>query len=170
MLEEKVQKYLAEHFKVDDYEVKNVLDDKRSLFLLLIWGIFEQTHFSDRKYSFIKKIQTINYNFKNNDFYNDFKKITLSFHATFQDNTRWENLDSGITSGKNNYDLFINIRNKKVEDLSEIEIIKFGLFVVSRYRNNIFHGLKDANAQHKKYKKEIENCVNLLIAYLKGVK
>ena len=170
MLEEKVGKFIAEYYKVNYDEAKEVIDNKESLFLLLIWGIFEQTHFPGRKPSFIEKLKTIEYNFKNDDCYNDFRHIALSFHATFQDNGRWENLDSGILSENKNYDLFIDIQGKKAKDLSNIEIIKFGLFVVSRYRNNIFHGLKDANDQHNKYKKEIEDCVNLLIAYLKGVK
>ena len=170
MLEEKVQNFIAEHYEVDKSEAKDVIDNKESLFLLLIWGIFEQKYFPGRKNDLLNKLKIINYNFKINDIFEDFRNITLSFHDIYQDNERWENLDSNISSGKNNCDLFLNIRNKKKEALSDEEIIKFGLFVVYRYRNNIFHGLKDANDQHNKYKKEIEDCVNLLIAYLKGVK
>jgi len=168
MLEEKVQKYLAEHYEVEEWKVKDVMEDKGSFFLLLIWGIFEQKYFPGKNNNVFDKIKKIKNNFKNNDCYNDFSHIVLSFYDTFQDDNRWQKLDTDILSNKKN-DVFINIRGKKREDLSEEEIIRFGLFVIYRYRNNIFHGMKEA-INFKQYTKEIEDCVNLLIAYLKGVK
>ena len=168
MLEQNVQKFITEHYKVEEYEAIGVIENKTTLFLLLIWGIFEKECFPGRKPVFIKKLQSIKNNFKNDNYYDDFRRIALSFHITYKDNTRWENPDSGILSGNNNYKLFDGIRNKKGENLSDIEIIQFRLFVASRYRNNIFHGLKQV-INYEKYQKEIEECVNLLITYIRGV-
>jgi len=168
MLEEKVQKYLAEHYEVEEWEAKDVMENKGSFYLLLIWGIFEQKYFPGKNNNVFNKIKKMKNNFKIYDCYNDFSQIALSFYDTFKDDNRWQKLDIDILSNKKN-DVFNNIRCKKREDLSEIEIIRFGLFIIYRYRNNIFHGMKEA-INFNQYTKEIEDCVNLLIAYLKGVK
>jgi len=169
MLKEKLQKFLADHYKLQDYEVKEFLDHIESFYLLLIWGIFEQKYFPGKNADIFGSIKKMENNFTDDCYYNDFNNIVLSLHDTFQDNTRWEKLDNEILSKKEKFEVFTNICNKKKEELSDIEKIRFGLFIVYRYRNNIFHGLKEAN-NYKLYTKEIGNCVELLIAYMKGVK
>lgn len=55
------------------------------------------------------------------------------------------------------------ILNEKLETLTKKDKVYFLIYVISRYRNNMFHGNKNAKNWISEYKIPIENCIRVMV-------
>ena len=159
-----IKNFFMKYFCVEEDQVNKLLSTKTATDFLLIWSIFEAKCFKGYcKEDLIKKS---NYRFKDKHLETPFYEKVKEFHVRYQDKTTWKNL---YYKKENSY--FKDIRNKKYEELDETEKNKFGLYVIFRFRNNIFHGNKKIESWLK-YDEQIRNCISMMLHIMtdKGIK
>jgi hypothetical protein len=91
-----------------------------------------------------------------NEYQSDFDSISKHFHSRYQNKKRYKNLIHN-----DNYNKIKSIVDKDYKKLSLDEKLLFILYVVYRFRNNIFHGTKGINSWLR-YKLQIEKCITIM--------
>jgi hypothetical protein len=160
MIIEEAADFLMSYFKEDREQIDILIKTDYALSFLLIWSIFESKCFD----AFLTINDLDNEDIKNDKEFNEFSNDAAYFHNLYQSNkTRWKNLKYK----EENYKDLDNLLKGNYEDLLKGDKIKFGLFVIYRYRNNIFHGNKKILSWIN-YKEEIKRCIKMMIAYMRG--
>lgn len=142
-------------------DIVDLLNSQLAVSYLLVWPILEQRQFSGfMKVSQIKEASYQLCRFYNNDLRQDLDGIIKTFFDRYN-----------ISDNKNNpflknlqpehdiSDYYKNILRKR--DFSEVkprEKISLLLFVIYRYRNNIFHGAKSID-RWTQYTDQINDCL-----------
>jgi len=86
----------------------------------------------------------------------DFLEFGRYFHSRYQNKKRYKNLIH-----KRNSKEFEGIISTQFDILSDYQLIFMLLFVVYRFRNNIFHGNKGVESWLK-YKEQIDFCRRIM--------
>lgn len=119
-----------------------------------MWSIFETQCFK----CFFKKNDIKKYAEKNcNDTLLGFLKEEFKyFYDRYQDKKLYRHLKH-----EEKFKLIDNLLIKSIGDISNVERFMFLLYVVYRYRNNIFHGNKSLG-NWLNYETEMEYCINIM--------
>lgn len=138
-------------------EIRDMLHNQVAVLYLLIWPIMEQRYFSG-----FLKINQINdaarklAPFYCKDLKNDLDKIIMKFFDRYRNkNQHYRDLHVDIIMRKE-FDEILS-KNRFIY-LQPIDKIKLLLFVIYRYRNNIFHGNKDIR-KWASFDKQIKDCL-----------
>jgi hypothetical protein len=150
-----VYTWLSELFNTDVDKLKSGLKNELASSFLIVWSIFEQScfkgfirvndirNFSD-KYKAIINIEVLNEAFEH-------------FHNRYQDNRKYINLKH-----RDRYYDADEICRKNIMDLTDEDKLLFLIYVIYRFRNNIFHGNKGVMSWTR-YTTQITYCVNSMI-------
>lgn len=148
--------WVANFLGQDVLQVERLLSDKTATRFLIAWSIFETCCFGG-----FAKVEDFD------DFARDlvstkgFNLVELMdeanyFHERYQDKKLYGNLMYKQKSPQLN-----SVLMKNYESLSADEIVFFVIFVVYRYRNNIFHGNKGVDSWLD-FKPQIKRCIKLM--------
>lgn len=122
-----------------------------------MWSIFEQQLFN----GFLKFRDLKTYSNDHLEKWNDALENEFQyFHDRYQDKKTFRNL-----LHKDNYEEITNIIISEKSKITNNQKMLFLLYVVYRYRNNIFHGTKGVESWIQ-FKPQIEKCVDIMIMML----
>lgn len=157
-MNQEVRTWLATYFQTTSTYVEETLKDEQATSYLLIWPIFEQKLFGG--FMLKKNISAAAQTYA--QYYHELNADASAahFHNRYQDTTKYRNLKHTDT-----YAPVDTILGKIFSDLSEIEKVELMIYVVYRYRNNIFHGNKGI-ASWSKYTSEIKLCMDFMMSLL----
>lgn len=148
--------WFANYLGQDERQVEILLRDKTAIRFLIAWSLFETSCFGGS--AEVKKLKTFAKDLIGTKGFQPIKLVDAAdhFHERYQvkefyGNLMWEQESSQLNS----------ILLKKFESLSADEIVFFVIFVVYRYRNNIFHGNKGV-ASWLKFKPQIKLCIKVM--------
>lgn len=154
-IEEVVYNWLSKMLRIDTWLVSETIKNQMATVFLLIWPILETKIFnSDMSHAQIKDVAE---SVKNEISSNDLEEIFLHFHDRFQSDEKYRKLKQDREWTKIDY-----ILQDPPERVSKKNRIIFMIFVVYRYRNNIFHGIKSIS-QWSDFSKEIQLCIKFMI-------
>lgn len=147
--------WLANYFETTERYINEMMRDEKATSFLLIWPIFEQTVFGGFCQS--KKLKL--YAGKLEPYIDelDIDSMMLHFHNRYQNKNHYHHLchqDKNVAIS--------NMLKSSVTQLSDEDKIYFLLYVVYRYRNNIFHGNKGIKSWSH-YTKEINYCMGFMM-------
>lgn len=149
--------WLASYFNTNDIQIREMLDSQLATSFLMIWPIMENKVFG----GFFKSIKISD--FVDNHYlrYEEFvtENGVKHFYNRYKDKNKLRNLCHSDRFCKNSVKLIIE---KDYNDLSNKEKLTLMLFVVYRFRNNIFHGNKGIKAW-RNYTTEINFCINFMM-------
>lgn len=150
------ESWLGELFDQPEFEVRRLLEDKRALHFLIAWSLFESKCFNgfvkvDRIHQFSEEVAA-------DEKFNKDKLVTVSihFHNRYQDSKRLRNLLHGQRSVE-----LTNTLAKPNSTLTNIEMVFLAVFVIYRFRNNMFHGNKGVDSWLN-YGEQIALCTEVL--------
>lgn len=143
---------MSEEVYKDDIET--FYNSKIGLDFLFVWTKFEKINF-DCNFNWVKEdidkyIETKKENIEKLEEYYKY------FHTRYQTSSLLKNLFGKRTPNKEIEEII------KKKDNSNEDKIKLLLFVVFRYRNNMFHGVKEVRTWFSKYSVEINKCVEIM--------
>ena len=163
-IDEKIVSWLALNIDTDERsvkpssdEIRDMLHNQVAVLYLLIWPIMEQIYFS----GFLKVNQISDAARKLAPFYcedlkNDLDEIILRFFDRYRNkNQHYRDLHVDRMM-KTEFDEILG--KKKFVYLQPADKIKLLLFVIYRYRNNIFHGNKDIR-KWASFDEQIKDCL-----------
>ena len=158
MLSITFNQWFAEYLQQDQLQVERLLKDETAIQFLIVWSILESRCFDGytkvNNLSGFARVVTENNAFQNDDFL----EFGRYFHSRYQSKKRYNNL---IYKNKNNSIEFNGIISTQFDILSDYQLIFMLLFVVYRFRNNIFHGNKGVESWLK-YKEQIDFCRRIM--------
>lgn len=165
MMNENIKNFFISYFCAEEKQIIKLLHTETATDFLLIWSIFEAKCCEGECHQ-IDLINKYDYRFKDTKLATSFYKKVEEFHKRYQNKTKWKNL---YYKKENSY--FTDIKNKKCAELNETEKYKFGLYIIFRFRNNIFHGNKGIESWLK-YDSQIKNCISMMLHIMtdKGIK
>lgn len=155
-MDESIYKWLADYFSDVETQISKayiieMLKTERATAFLLVWPIFEQKIAN----GFFTKdsIEPIAQGHKN--FYSQFniEEMAYYFYHRYQDKTAYKHLRH-----QENKKSIGNILNTPYQCLDNEQKLTLMLYVVYRYRNNIFHGNKSIHSWSQ-YEKQIDYCI-----------
>ena len=157
---EKFEQWLADYLELDQHQVELLLSDKTATRFLIAWSLFESRCFEGfarvDKFSAFATEVTENDAFRNEDFL----EFERHFHDRYQNKRHYKRL----MHKKSSKDLK-DILSTQFDKLSDYQLIFMLLFVVYRFRNNIFHGNKEVKTWDK-YPKQIDFCLRVMMDIL----
>ncbi len=90
--------------------------------------------------------------------------INLDYEFSFfYDRYQNPELIRQLRLGKDSYRVLKDTFDKSIESISKVEKLYSLLCIVTRYRNNMFHGSKGAPSWVSRYKEPIEVCISFLL-------
>ena len=153
--------WLASYYEIGEDKIELYFKDEDVTGFLIVWTIFEQKLFKGFfKWHELKKYIGPEFHAS----ISGLEKEFTHFFDIYQDKIRFKNL----IHGENEKEEIKNILNLK-DTINDEDKLRLVLFVVYRYRNNIFHGNKSVSSWTR-YKPEIGYCVNIMKALLDGQK
>ena len=149
-----LKKWLAKNYNVSESDIESYFEQKDVTGFLIIWTIFEQILFGGfLKYADIQRYSESNSNKWNEELESQFEY----FHERYQDSRKYRNL----VHGENRSEISRILKVEQIE-ANSTEKLHFLIYVVYRYRNNIFHGNKDVESWLQ-FRPQIERCVSIMI-------
>jgi formylglycine-generating enzyme required for sulfatase activity len=150
------EKWFAGYLKQDLKQVELFLRDETATRFLIVWSLFESHCFDGftqvKKFWAFSKRVTESPNFYGENFLETGKY----FYSRYQNRQRYKNLMHKQTSKE-----LDEILSKGFDNLNPCELVFFLLFVVYRFRNNIFHGNKGVQSWLH-YKEQITLCLTIM--------
>ncbi len=144
-----LKSWIATYHNIEESEVESYFKNADVTGFLIIWTIFEQKIFK----GFVKYEQLKTHPFDTGRL----EKQISHFHNRYQNPTLYQNLRHKEESKPEvQVILSTNLQDLKTDDKCLLL-----LYVVYRYRNNIFHGNKGVSSWAK-YATEIEYCVDVI--------
>ena len=153
-----LNKYFARQSTDSSVTIDEILKNENAIFFLFIWSIFEQKCFSG---SFtIRKIEDFVCNNIEKFKVLDCDEAIKHFHKRYQNSDKYENL-------KHRDDVLNidSIKNKAYDSLSPEDKFNLLLYVIYRFRNNIFHGNKHLE-NWGKFDEQIGYCLTSMISII----
>lgn len=150
-----IKDWLTNHLEADSNSVEEYFKNNNVTGFLIIWTLFEQKIFR----GYIKFSDINSFSKKNKDLISTESILDenfVHFHNRYQNLRYFKNLIHKERKAD-----IEQIRITSVEELDNEEKLKFLLYVVYRYRNNIFHGNK-AVSSWIRYKEQIDKCVTTM--------
>jgi hypothetical protein len=149
---ESVKIWLANYLKVPINKIEKIGEPNVAGFLI-VWTIFEQNSFE----GFLKPKAIIPFAQKHAEVLSPLiNQYAEYFHQRYQDPKKYKNLKHEDANAE-----IDNVLVKSYVNLTDYEKVLLTLYIVYRYRNNIFHGNKGVMSWLK-YKNQIEMCVNVM--------
>ncbi len=153
--------WFADHFQEDQLQVEHLLRDGTATRFLIAWSLLESHCFGgfarvDKLSPFATDI-TESGAFRNRDF----REPGRHFHSRYQDKQCFENLIHKKRKNSSELEEFRDILSTQFDALSDYQLVFMLLFVVYRFRNNIFHGNKGVQSWLQ-YKKQIGFCLRVM--------
>lgn len=147
--------WLAKHFETDKRLMQEALTDEKATSFLLVWPIMEQKLFN----GFMRKGDIAAQATSLSNYYNEFdiKQMIRHFHERYQEKACYKHLKH-----KDNDARCDKIVAAQLSDLTQADELYFMLYVVYRYRNNIFHGNKGIKSWSQ-YSIQIDYCINFMM-------
>lgn len=147
-----VYKCLADCYETDIANIDKAFKSQTATMYLLIWPTLEKVLFD--RYAKYEKIEEVADKYQ--EFYAEMEieQDVRYFYDRYQDKEKYRQL----RHSRYGYEEISDILNKRYELLSLKEKLQLMLFVVYRYRNNIFHGSKGLESWIR-YSLEIEKCL-----------
>jgi|SRR3990167_508533 len=139
-----------------EHEITRMLADKSALHFLLAWSLFESKCFAG--YIQKNKIQKFAIRVAADSALNiiEIKNIASYFHGRYQNNKLFMNLIHGNKCQK-----LQGLIERPFAFLNNADVVFLVVFVVFRFRNNIFHGNKDINSWLN-FKEQIDFCTEAM--------
>lgn len=151
----------SERVKPSPDEIRDMLQNQNTVLYLLIWPIMEQRHFSGffRSNKIDDAAEELQ-KYYNDELNIDLDKIVERFFKRYNiakdnNNKHFRNLQPDSEIGIEYQEILMK---KDYTSLHPKEKIKLLLFVIYRYRNNIFHGNKNIQ-EWSKYELQINDCL-----------
>jgi hypothetical protein len=145
---EDTNKLIARHFGVSESYISQQDYDMVAEFLI-IWGLFEQTAFS----GFLKYDELEAFSRRNSDRIGcNMDHCSRHFHDRYQDRDKYSNLRHG-----EDRPCIRDILDKPYSVLTSEDKLLLCMYVLYRFRNNIFHGNKGF-VSWTQYDEEIRCC------------
>ena len=157
----KFSKWLAQLLRQSDRQVNRLLEDKSALHFLMAWSLLESKCFegfvrADSLRSYANRI--VSENMDGCTFKSEVLGDTVShFHERYQHKEKVRHLLHDDKPPKGATLEFANCLTKDEQELDEGDKVFLVLFVIYRYRNNMFHGNKGIDSWLK-YKPQIQRC------------
>lgn len=157
-LEECVLHWLSKYFDTEQKQIEEMLKNELATSYLLIWPIMEKDLFN----GFMTKTEIKDSATKLEQYYSeiDTEGIAEYFHKRYQNKDYYRNLKHS-----DNYQFVDDIINKNFEETSLHERMELLIYVVYRYRNNIFHGNKGIESWTR-FRAEINLCIRVMMRIL----
>lgn len=156
--------WFANYLGQDTLHVERLLHDKAAIRFLIAWSLFETSCFGgfakDNDIEDFAKDLVGTKGFQPSELMDAAKH----FHERYQD----ENLYHNLIYVQKSYPQLESIRHKGFTSLSDFELVYFVIFVVYRYRNNIFHGNKGV-ASWLSFKPQIKLCIKVMQVLITAV-
>lgn len=137
-------------------EVQKLLDDQTAAHFLMVWSLFESKCFAgfviEREiWDFAERVAD-DARFPNCDL----KRAAEHFHDRYQNGEYLRNLLYGRQCPE-----LLRVLRMPLPDLTKAEVLFLCVFVVYRFRNNIFHGNKGV-ASWLRFKPQIRLCIEVM--------
>jgi hypothetical protein len=145
-----LKSFLATYLETEETKIESYFNDKNVVGFLIIWTIFEQKKCS----GFLKFSELTNLKIEIS-WKDEFEEEFTYFYSRYQDPKLYNNL----RHKEDKEDIKTILSNRG--DVTNEDKMYLLLYVVYRYRNNIFHGNKSPESWSK-YKEPISRCVNIL--------
>ena len=152
----KFQSWLADRWKTELDSVVKILADPMAVHFLISWSIFESSFFVGKD-GFPTKIEAFTKSYPAEGRDEQLLQAVRHFHQRYQDRNLYDNL---MHTQKCNR-LESLIYQREFDDLNAEEQIFLLVWVIYRYRNNIFHGNKGVRSWLR-YRKQIGLCVSVM--------
>lgn len=147
--------FLAKHYDTDVENIKETFSNEKATTYLVVWSIFEPS--VSNGFLKIKDIKDIAQKYSSKYSSLNIDSITKKFYDRYQDEKKLRNLVHSQSNPN-----IKEILSKQYSDLQAGEKMELLLFVVYRYRNNIFHGNKGVLSwQH--YTEQIDDCLAFMM-------
>lgn len=132
-----VKEWLRESLECESFEMDRLYNSQTGLNFLLVWNIFEVELFN--KFCTKEGLRNVAVKLSHNSSIGDLQKYIEYFHNRYQnDKAKYRSLKHGeYNAATPDYVVANTLDNSSLE-----EKIHFLLFVLLRYRNNMFHGNK----------------------------
>ena len=145
-----------------ELEVRRLMSDGRAIRFLIAWSLFESRCFKASANE--QEIRDLAYRLVSGGFNVDSLSEAFGhFYARYQDEARLRHLLS-----KKNGDHLIRLLGRPAAELDAAEQLFLVLFVVFRFRNNIFHGNKGVQSWMQ-YGEQIQYCTGAMQAVISHV-
>lgn len=137
-----------------EVEIRRLLKDESALYFLIAWSLFESKCFQ----GFVKAEEIENFAERVSPTINlrALQESVKHFYERYQNPELLKNL----MHNKNNPRL-LELLTKPFNNICNKEIIYFLVFVIYRYRNNIFHGNKGVQSWLN-YQEQIKHCTRAM--------
>lgn len=148
-----LKQWLSVFFDIKLEEVESYFSNENVTGFLIIWTIYEQKLFNG-----FYRVNTLE-RFCNEyswEWEPELEDAFKHFYYRYQDSNKFNNLchtDTALDIGE--------ILQLKVDEIELKSKLKLILFVVNRFRNNIFHGNKGVNSWIQ-YTEQIRHCVQVM--------
>jgi hypothetical protein len=156
MLAMTFDQWFADYLQQDQLQIERLLRSKMATRFLIAWSLFESRSFEGfakvNKFSAFANRVTDNNAFRKEDFLEPGRH----FHVRYQDKQRYKNLMHEQKCPE-----LEGILSTQFEALSDYQLVFMLLFVVYRFRNNIFHGNKGVESWLR-YKEQIGFCLRIM--------
>ncbi len=138
----------------NEHEVAKILKEPFALHFLIAWSLFEAKCFN--KEFKAAELKDFAQGIVRIGVHRDLAEIAAKFHARYQDQEKLKHLfrekaDATITK----------LTQRSFEELQKAEVVHFLIYVIFRFRNNMFHGNKGAGSWLK-YEEQIKDCTQAL--------
>lgn len=160
-IERLVYDWLGRKLDIDTWLVSETVRNQMATVFLLIWPILEKEIFQNdmKKYH----ITSVANQYKDSIDESAMDEMFNHFHQRFQDPHKYNELKNRDQWDK--IDKILQLPSSRV--FKENKII-FLIYVVYRYRNNIFHGIKSIN-QWNDFAYEIHLCIKFMVLLGNGI-
>lgn len=154
-IERIVYNWLSKTLSIDEWLVSETIRNQMATVFLLLWPILETQIFNgDMSHNQMKQVAG---SAVGKIPRRELDEISQHFYERYQDRRMY----NGLVQGRN-WPKIERILDKPFIRVYENEKILLLIFVVYRYRNNIFHGIKTIR-QWQNYSYEIQLCIRFMV-------
>lgn len=150
--------WLAALFEQSEIEVRCLMDDGTALQFLIAWSLFEAKCFSG--YVKAAKISAYAESVSPSICQQSISGAVAHFHERYQDKSAFKNL-----LHKQENSRLSELIGLKLAELTDEDRVFFLVFVVYRFRNNIFHGNKGVDSWLR-YREQIQHCIGAMQVFV----
>lgn len=159
-----IKQWLAQSLNTNISGINDLYKSELGINFLLVWTRFEVINFK----GFMKFSKITSFSEKINiEITDEIENIYLKFHNRYQNKQKLSNLCKEKCS-KCSYKTSCNIvkiLQNENESVSYLEKIYFLIYIIYRYRNNMFHGSKTFDKWATNYKDQIEDCIKIMMEF-----
>ncbi len=154
-IEETVYNWLSKTLSIDNWLVSETVRNQMATVFLLIWPILETKVFNgDMSHNQMRCVAEYASKMINISKLDD---IAFHFFERYQDNRKYMHL-----AQRQNWNTIERILENQYYELNNYKKTLLMIYIVYRYRNNIFHGIKTIQ-QWSAFDEEIQRCIEFMV-------